>query len=231
MQHSATAILAYGPGALTLFYVWLKIYYKIKRERSKSATDQSKKPMNKLPIRFLGLLVLASLSQSGCNALLPHEHKEQVAVQSAGTLAASHSVQVTKAAEQPPVTVNARGLSRVDMKLEAPAAAVPTRIVETDTQQASGSDQAKASSLTKIPLWFGMLMGLVCLAILFGLIAFARSKSAAVDAAFKAGDAKLAGFIAHKRTEAMSTTDPAQLAKINADIAHLESERGKLSAL
>jgi hypothetical protein len=188
-------------------------------------------------MRWMAVLGVCGLvGLCGCGALIPSEHKEQVAVTTAGELAATHSTELTKQVEggaAAPVDVKMKGHGNtLSLTMEAPKVSTVAR--EADGQDSAGHDAASGSSKKSIPMFvklIGLVVGLGLLAgLIWGVVTYLRKNSAAGAAAFSMADTTIANWIAHKRQTAMATTDPATLASLNAEIAHFESERGKLAA-
>lgn len=172
---------------------------------------------------------------AGCGTLIPSEHKEQVAVRTAGELAATHSANVTKQSENvaPPMNLSISGKdNKLDLKVES--ARTSTKVEAADTQDSSGHDSAFGSSMHTIPLFVKLIGAAIGLGLLFfvikWIVSYLRKSSPAIDAAFQAGDELAAKWINEARHEAMATTDPNALAKLNARIAQMEADRGKFNA-
>lgn len=177
-----------------------------------------------------GMCVAVAVIFSGCGALIPSERKTNESVKAAGELSATHSTEVRKAGQLAPVTINARGLSRVDAKFEAAKGPNVTEIKESDTQVASGQDALLGSSVTSIPL-FVKVIGLVAgLAGLVWLIQYLRKSSPAIDAAIARADQVIASQIAKHREVAITTADPTVKTAALHEIGKLEAERGKMAA-
>jgi hypothetical protein len=173
-------------------------------------------------IRVLALIVTAAVL-SGCGALIPTEHKEQVAVKSAGSLETSHNDTVTKRSAMPPLDVHGWG-NKVDIK-------VPESTMKSESQSSTdsnGDDSAAGLSIVKQPLWFKLLMIGVALAVLILVWRWIKLEFPAVGKAASVADGVLQREIERLKTKAMSTTDPTKLAEVNADIAHLANEKASL---
>lgn len=194
------------------------------------------------------LTILLLLLTTGCGTLVPTERSNQSAVETADRLSARQSetfrriVEGTKVEshELPPVKIGGLG-NKVELTIENPPAqefqpyppaSAPYR--EETTYSANNQSESKSAleSVTKfessIPLGvkltlFGFGMVVVVLAIKYALNA-----SAAGKAAFSAADQSIAGIIRNFRSEATTSTDPTDVAWLNAKIAELESERGRL---
>lgn len=71
-------------------------------------------------------------------------------------------------------------------------------------------------------------VGLIIL-VIGGKMLWSSIKTTAVGQGIAAGDNAIAGFIRAKRAASSHITDPAELAKINSDVAELEATRGRLA--
>lgn len=175
-------------------------------------------------VYLISLMLLA-----GCGTLIPTDHKEQVTTQSTGKLASQQSADISKQSEAPPVTVSITGKdNKLDLKMEGMK--TQTTVKADVANDSSGTDHASGRSSTVIPIVIKIAIGLFCLIVLLGIIWYCRKQFVAVDAAFKAGDDVIANLINKKRLEAMKSTNAQSLVEINADIAHMEQERGKFNA-
>lgn len=173
------------------------------------------------------VLAVALLVLTGCGTLIPTEHKEQVAVQSAGKLATAQSADIVKQVENanPPMNVNISGKdNKLDLKVEATKA--QTHAVIAAEQDAAGTDSATGNRSKTIPFFVKLIGVGVGLLLVVGVIAYIRKQYAAIDVAFSAGDQLLARQIGRWKDKAMTETDPSRLAVYNNEVAHLERERG-----
>ena len=68
------------------------------------------------------------------------------------------------------------------------------------------------------------------MAFLLGIVWYLRRASLAVKEVLDFGDASFANVIRRKRAQAQTSTDQAEIARLNVDIAELEAERGRLQS-
>lgn len=146
----------------------------------------------------------------------------------------------------PPITVSGTN-NRVDIRMDQPRHQLPQRLtpaqiatatpyreelnVNASAGQVAGDSESMTRSFKVSPaLWLtlaGSGLGLILLS--WGVRAW-RAQSVAIDAAFRSGDAALNEIGQRLKSAALSTTDPTELARINARYADVESQRGKLAA-
>lgn len=107
-----------------------------------------------------------------------------------------------------------------------------TKITSKTATQAESDDRSNTStaSASSIPFAVKLMIGAVALIVLWFGVWLWRRTSPAVDAAIKAGDRAIATAISHVENAISTSTDPAELVKLNAHRASLEKERGKLNA-
>ena len=172
--------------------------------------------------RYLTLLPLILLT--GCSALIPTEHKEQVAVKSAGSLETSHNDTVTKRSALPSIDMRGWG-NKLDLKVPE----TQLKINSSADIDSSGDDSAAGFSWTKIPLGVKICLIAVGLGALLLIWRWIKLEFPAVGKSAQLGDSVLQREIDRLKTKAMSTTDPARLAEVNADIAHLTQEKANIN--
>lgn len=81
----------------------------------------------------------------------------------------------------------------------------------------------------KFPMWMALIGTGVGIFIVFAAIKYGRKSSPAVDQAWGYMDEKLAEWIRQARERSMSSADPVEMARFNAEIAELEAERGRVA--
>lgn len=97
-------------------------------------------------------------------------------------------------------------------------------------QDVASKSSAKGSLDVSIPM--GVKIGLVGvgLVLLAWGVRVIRASSAAANAAYGAADAALASRIRSWREKATTATDPGEIARLQASIAELEADRGRLKS-
>jgi hypothetical protein len=170
---------------------------------------------------------LAGALFTGCS-LIPSDHRTQEAVKTAGELGATHSMEVRKAVETPPVTIIAKGFGKVDAKIEAPKGG--TVATETDTQKSSGNDSAFGSSSTIIPFAVKAAIGLVVVVGLVVLIKYLTKQSPAVAAIAGVADREVAGIVGKLEAHLAAASDPNTKATQATILSDANKARGKVAA-
>jgi hypothetical protein len=186
-----------------------------------------------------------ALLLSGCGALIPRTTKRtSAATESAaakvGTSEAFERI-VTGPAQQPqqaaPVRIGGMG-NKVEVTMPAPppsAVPLPTRSESFRYESQADAEDASDSTLdtlTNISIPAGVKLGLLAAGILAMLFALnrVRNASAAASAAFSAADGAMAQQIRRMRERAVVATDAATINALQAQIAELEAERGRLAS-
>lgn len=181
-------------------------------------------------MRIISLLLLACLL-SGCTSLLPHERKQQVAIESAGRLSVESQTQLTKQVENapPPVNVTSSGQSNT-----VSVVVLPTKTTTTATQSsgqtARSTDHDFGSLASSIPAGVKLILLAIGVILFLGIIWYVRRSSAAANAAFSAADSALARQIDKLTSSATVESDPVKIAHYASLRADLEKERGKLNS-
>lgn len=197
--------------------------------------------MKKLTLIFALVPILLG---GGCVSRKASESKsaEQVAASHESTI--KQALRIPAPQITPPRTVSVSGASNVVTITETfhaqptlhadsePAGmfTATTEIQDGAATSGSASSDAKRKSSFTLPLSVSLLIGGVALIILTALVWFWRHSSASVKAATDAGDAVVAAAIRRLRERAAVSTNFAEIAMHQTDIAHLESERGKLAS-
>lgn len=199
-------------------------------------------------LAIIGVHIAAVMLLSGCS-LVPTEKQQSQSVKSTEAISTSHDRTIERALEVTPEygmkvsnagTITVRDLNSppqapqtVSIVPLAPSVRETLTIRESSGQNAGSHDTAAGTSITSIP--FGVkivLIGIGILILTFSLIfAWRYVKTTAVGQGINLGDAILSSHIKKLRDRAINATDPAVKAQHMADIAELESERGKTAAL
>lgn len=186
---------------------------------------------------------------AGCS-ILPTKRSEESAVKTTDRLSSEQNLTVRRVIEgekraephpMPNVTVSGAS-NQVEIAINpSPSGTNSHPFAETLEigsslgQTAASAEAATGRASVSIPL--GVSLGLAAVgltALVFAVryaITSARKSSAAVDATLKAVDSEIAARIRGRRTTVASTTDPAEMAWLNSEIADEESLRGRLGAL
>lgn len=187
--------------------------------------------MHKPITRLTQLLVLSLVLMTGCTSLVPHERKQQVAIESAGKLSIESQTQLTKQVENapPPVTVTSSGASNTVSVVVLPTN-TKTQATQSSGQIARSQDYDFGSVASSIPMGVKLILIAIGASMLLAVIWYVRRSSAAANAAFSAADSALARQIDKLTSSATLETDPSKIAHLSNLRADLEKERGKLNA-
>lgn len=179
-------------------------------------------------VSSLSLVLLA-----GCSALIPTEHKEQVAVQTAGELSAHQQDNLTKRSSLPNLIASGKE-SKIEVTLPQ-GVSYQSEANASSTVASSGQDSAKGSTTSSIPLFvkiIGAAVGLGLLAaVVFWIVSSVRAGAAgaAASAAFNLADQHIAGSISSLESMIRISNDPTQKNTLLAQLADLEKTRGKIA--
>lgn len=175
------------------------------------------------------LLVITALLLTGCSMLVPSEKRVSQSVQATEAI---HS-DVERTTERTMTVVPEMAMAvRPDSNVVAiPLGSSVSEVTRTTTRATTGAgsrDTAAGSSTVSIPLGVKIAILAFALGLLWLVIWLWRRTSPAVDAALSAGDRAIANAISQVENALATTTDAGELAKLNAQRALLEKERGKL---
>jgi len=102
-------------------------------------------------------------------------------------------------------------------------------LVSSDTvQNADSKENLWSSIVTKWPLWISLLGGAAGIFAIVWVIKYVRKMHPAIDQAWAYGEDVLARQIRKKREQSASEQDANKRAALQAEIAELESERGRM---
>jgi len=105
-----------------------------------------------------------------------------------------------------------------------------TITLNTASNQSASQELESASFFKKkLPMSVALVLFGVGFLILFVVIWLWRRSSVAVNEAYKLADETFASIIRERRNRAMVSTDAAEMSRLNADVAELESHRGRLA--
>lgn len=196
-------------------------------------------------MRYLYLILLLSLT--GCGTLIPTERKQQSAIETADKLSSRQTEnyrriiegEKVQSHELPPVRIGGLG-NKVELKLEhAPVpesypAVARTPYREETSYASTGASESDSAleSMTKLESTIPMGVKLILLAIgIFSFIfaiRYAIKSSAAAKAVAGAADQGFAAIVNRIRNDAMTSTNPEDMAYYNSVVSDVERERGKL---
>ena len=171
-------------------------------------------------------ILLLCLALSSCS-LLPKESTDKATGKAAAIIESNRDKSFSQETKGIPLAAK---LSFGTNQLELYPFESKTEVKEKSNIDASSIQKNDISSLVSIPL--GVKLILIALGIFAVVFAFryVRKQSAAIDAAWSAGDKILANIIHQKEEQARSSTDASTLAGLNAEISSLEKQRGKFNA-
>jgi ABC-type nickel/cobalt efflux system permease component RcnA len=172
------------------------------------------------------LLVSLGSAGSGCGLLSERERSESLKATEA--LSTQHDLTIRK-------TLEPSGLESFASRDDG-VTSIPLReqveITSRSTTDAGSKTNANGSTSTTIP--FGVKLGLAGLGLILlavGLkLLWGYVSKTALGQGLAAADELAARQIRKFREKAMTTTDTAEIAQLNAHIADLESERGRLAS-
>lgn len=171
--------------------------------------------------------VLLLLALAGCS-LLPVDKSRSESVRATEALAVESEKTIQRVLEVSPVQA-----MPAPHKGDA-AAATPmreeVRVTSRTVTGAGSRSSAAGMSSVSVPLAVKLILLAVGLGLLWLVIWLWRRTSPAVEAAFSAGDRAVAGAIERLEMLARQTTNPEDLTKINAQLAALEKDRGRLAS-
>lgn len=223
-------------GLATLISLVLTIVKQVRKLKSNESDDA--------PTTLLKLAIIFFFTTSfvGCS-LVPTEHQQSQSVRTTEAISTSHDRTIERALEVVPEiglkvaqssSVAAQNLPNVESSQIVSGQAIreTLRIHDSSNSGAGSHDAAAGTSISSIP--FGVkliLIGIGVLVILGALIlAWRYVKTTAVGQGISLGDTVLANHIKKLRDRASLSTNPAETAVHQMDIASLEAERGKLQA-
>lgn len=199
-------------------------------------------------MRFIVLLSFAVLL-SGCGALLPSRKSESAAVKAAESVSTTQNETVRhivkapaqKAPEQTEIKIGGLG-NKVDVRFPEPPpqerqiACEPAQYQSDTTYSIQRTGKAgikedlKGNFDVSIPMGVNLLLlagGVIAIVI---AIKIAKNSSASTKAAFDMADSVIAHRIRAFRERVAQSTDASELARLNAEIASLEADRGRLKS-
>jgi hypothetical protein len=187
-------------------------------------------------------LISLCLLLAGCSTMLPSKRTENASVKTADSIATQQTLTVEKIIESTEVPVSISGSSNAVVRIlpagpglseDSPPAYKSTLRVTSGAVQSGGSSE-NATSRFSISLPTGVKLILLAIGILLlvvaGVIAKRAIANTAAGQAIGLADAFLANRIRALRERVMHSTDAEELARVNAEIAGLESDRGRLLA-
>jgi hypothetical protein len=179
----------------------------------------------------------------GCS-LIPTEKQQSQSVHSTEAISASHDRTIERALEVVPEyglkvssngQIDSRNLRSDSQNVAivplAPSVRETLRVQESSGQNAGSHDFAKGTSASTIPFGVKLILAGVGIFIVVAALLYAWKsvKTTAVGQGISLGDAILSNQISKLRSRASVATDPAIAAQHLADVADLESQRGKLA--
>lgn len=185
-------------------------------------------------LAFIAAAVASCCLLTGCSALIPSEHKQQVAVQTAGELTAKQQDSVTRRSALPNLIASGKE-SKIEVTLPTQAAAFSTEVKSESEVESAGKDSAKGTTASSIPLFVKLIGAAVGLALLAGIIFWivrsvrAGAAGAAAAAAFNLADRQIASGIGSIETMLHAANDPKEKTLLLAHLANLEKIRGKIA--
>lgn len=168
---------------------------------------------------------------AGCGSLVPVERSRSQSVQATESLAVEQErtirrmLEVTPAAAAPPAASSPKGPAPVAQPLrEELSYTTSTRTGAGSAQLASGQDRSS------IPLGVKLVLLAAGVASLVGalLLAWRYAKATAAGQALALADDVLAQRVRALRAESATSTDQQAIARVQAQVAELEAERGRL---
>ena len=215
-----TVIVTFLVGVVTLISICLSFLMKWRKWKAGRAESSSSGDVLKI------ILFLSLFSFNACS-LLPSEREQSQSLKATEALLAQHDLTIKRATEREQGIVVTR---------DGQVVAVPIRetleISSKSSTDAGTKTNANGTFSQTIPLGVKLtLIGIGIIAIVFGLsFAWKRLKVTAIGQGISLADDVLAGQIRKIRNRAQTSTDPSEIARLNADIADLESERGRTIA-
>lgn len=178
------------------------------------------------------LCVLCVSALSGC-ALIPREKSAASSVQKKEQLADTAQTSLERAlkSETPTITmpVTSSGNSNtVSVSIIPPKVESVTRQATAATAETHTDNQSAAQSSVTIPFAVKLILFAAGLALLLGVIGFARKNSAALDTALKAADSELAQAIGNLEARLHTAPEPEKVSTLT-QLNQLNKTRGKLA--
>lgn len=184
------------------------------------------------------IIVILAMLLVGCGSLVPTERQQSQSVKSTEALAVEQERTIQRVFEVTPglALADQEEVRRVPGKPishEAPATVSERVSYISKTKTGADTDsKSEGSSETSIPLGVKIaLVGIGLLILVFALKSLvAWAKGTAIGQAAGYADDMLREVIRRKRAEAAQSTDTAFIARVQAEIAELEADRGRLAA-
>ena len=177
---------------------------------------------------LLALFALAGCFDPG------KERSEQQSIKEAAQIASRHNSEliekITPAPQPVIVTRSNPQTGEIETTITPAPSAVDVRYTEGQDVAASERSALQESEVSSYPFFvklIGICVGVACL---LGIVWYLRRASLAVKEVLDFGDASFANVIRRKRAQAQTSTDQAEIARQNVDIAALEAERGRLKS-
>lgn len=190
----------------------------------------------RLRARLFPLVLM--LLPMGCGALIPREATKSASVQTSEHIAANHDLTIRRAVEILPEMALRVPQSGVVTSTELrpsvpqmPATRETLEIRSVSGENSGAAEVAQGNSKDSIPLFVKLIGGAVgVFALTFALGWLWRTiRTTALGQGINAGDKVLGAFIQKLRQRALESVTNEEKARHLSDIAHLESERGKLA--
>lgn len=176
--------------------------------------------------------VLCVAALSGC-ALIPREKSSASSVQKKEQVADTAQTSLERAlkSETPTITmpVTSSGNSNtVSVSIVPPKVESVTHQATVAASETRTDNQSAAQSSVTIPFAVKLILSAAGLALLLGVIWFARKNSAALDSALKAADSELAQAIGNLEARLHTAPEPEKVSTLT-QLNQLNKTRGKLA--
>lgn len=175
-------------------------------------------------------LVAVSSMLVGCGTMVPQQRQETATSRYVDTLGQKSVGEFAGKIDPsfwPSVTVSNIGKGSVSVAMPAHKEVNAT---VSSKGQAGSQDFLSWDSIVSIPLGVKLILLAMGIYGVVMVLKYVRKSSASVNAAWQAADQSLARQITKLRNRATTTSNPMEMAQLNADISDAEAERGKMAA-
>ena len=184
--------------------------------------------MKTLRIVFLCfVLSIICFLLAGCAALVPKEQHQSQSVQATEAIATESERTTRRTMSVVPEMVRSIHQSNGVASFAITETTEDTARISTG---AGSRSDARGSSTVSIPLFVKIIGLAVAIGALAGVLMWLwrSAKTTAIGQGLQAADQLAAGWIRRKRTQATLATDREEINRLNAEIAEMEADRGRL---
>jgi DMSO reductase anchor subunit len=181
-----------------------------------------------LNMRNTTLTLMLMMVMAGCS-LLPADKSRSEATQATEAIAASHDLTIKRALEVGPEMVACIAPDAPVTSRALPPIREELTVVASSSQSGGSRATAKGDSSTKLSLGAKLILAGIGVFLLTAALLFAwkHLKGTAIGQGIALADDVLARRIRTLRERATLATDAAEIARVQAEIADLEAERGR----